>query len=234
MPLRSLEDEELRLMAKKGNQRLRNLEKFERESGVGPSPAQRLADFYLEDFGGRTRFPESVDNLDEETKALLRAATSNFLLEETSTVRGYRQSIELYGEVEAEFEPPEDEGGDRVENPFEYEGDRSNYDKFWYLWNRAKNSGLSKSFEYATLQKALSWAIRQSRGNSEVIEKIAEDIDKLAKMKDLTRRKLIDTVTRSRKPPKAKKPGKAKPEQELKAEPNERAPRPKKPGKKGK
>ena len=175
MPLRSLEDEELRLMAKKANQRLRNLEKFERESGVGPSPAQRLADFYLEDFGGRTRFPESVDNLDEETKALLRAATSNFLLEETSKVRGYRQSIELYGEVEAEFEPPEDEGGDRVENPFEYEGDRSNYDKFWYLWNRAKNSGLSKSFEYATLQKALSWAIRQSRGNSEVIEKIAND-----------------------------------------------------------
>ena len=232
MALRSLEDEELRLMAKKVNQRLRNLEGFEKKEGYGPSPAQLLADYYLEDFGGRTRFPENIDNLEEYDKALLRAATSNFLNEETSTVRGYRQSIELYGEVEAQFEPPEDEGGERVENPFDYEGDRPNYDNFWYLWNRAKNSGLSKSFEYGTLQKALSWAIRQSRGNEEVINKIAEDIDKLAKMKDLTRRKMIDTITRSRKPPKAKKPDKVKPEQELKAEPNERAPRPKRPRKK--
>ena len=225
MPLRSIEDEELRLMAKKVNQRLRNLENFEKENGYGPSPAQQLADFYLEDFGGRTRFPEY-------DKALLRAATSNFLAEDTSTVRGYRQSIELYGEVEAAFDGQENEGEDKVENPFEYESQRDRYDKFWYLWNRAKNSGLSKSFEYVTLQKALSWAIRQSRGNDEVIEKIAEDIDKLAKMKDLTRRKMIDTITRSRKPPKAKKPDKVKPEQELKAEPNERAPRPKRPRKK--
>lgn len=230
MPLTSLEDIELRNMAKKANQRLRNLEKFERESGAGPSPAQQLAAFYLEDFGGRERFPERLGSLSEETKDMLRAAVSNFLTEETSTVRGYKQSLELYGVVEWTREDYEETEGGGV-NPFSEEKEKEDYNTFYKFFDRARNQGLTKVFDYKTLKNALSWSIRQANGDKAIIDKIASDIDKLAEMgrtsrEQLTRRTLINTLTRSRKASSgSKKPGKVKPEQELKAEINDAAPK---------
>ena len=233
MPLTSLDDLELRSKAKRANQRLRDLEKFELESGVGPSPAQQLAAFYLEDFGGRERFPERLGSLSEETKDMLQAALSNFLMEDTSTVRGYKQSLELYGEVELAREDYIEgtEGGGI--NPFSEEKEKEDYNTFYKLFDRARNQGLTKIFDYKTLKNALSWSIRQANGDKSIIDKIASDIDKLAEMgrtsrEQLTRRTLINTLTRSRKSSSSfRKPGKVNPEQELKAEINDAAPKPK-------
>lgn len=226
MPLTNVDDIELRNMAKKVNQRLRNLEKYEADSGVGQSPAQRLADYYLEDFGGRKRFPENIDKLGEEAKDFLRGALSNFLAEETSTVRGWKQAVALYEVVNPELDIDTSRQGEPF-NPFLDEEDEKRK-QFFDLYDQARNAGLAKLFDYKTLKHAIGWAVRQAGGDKAIISKIAEDINKLANKKDLTRRKLIDTITRSRRAPKASKPGKVKPDKELKAEPNERAPQPKK------
>lgn len=234
MPLISLEDQELHAMAKKANRRLRDLERYEAQAGVGKSNAQRLADFYLEDFGGRARFPEAqntIANLDPETKAFLQNAVANFLIEETSTVRGYKQSLELYGEMEDQgmLDDLDDEEADAGLNPFDKEKAPEQYDSFWKLFDQARRQGLNKTFDYKTLKQAIGWAVRQSKGDQAILEKISEDITKLSQMKKLTRRQLIDRITRKHKAPAARKPGKVKPEQELKAEP-----KPRKPGRKSK
>ena len=159
----------------------------------------------MEDFGGRKRFPENSERLTEEQKDFLKAALSNFLDEETSTVRGYGQSIAMYGEVKDYLQIEEEEGAATGLNPFDPEKDPDRYNQFWQLFNEARSVGLNKTFDYKTISQSISWAVRQAKGDQAIIDRIAKDINTISKKKRLTRSKLINTITRSRRKPGRKK-----------------------------
>lgn len=99
----------------------------------------------------------------------------------------------------------EEEGAGGGLNPFDPEKDPDRYNQFWQLFNEARSVGLNKTFDYKTISQSISWAVRQAKGDQAIIDRIAKDINTISKKKRLTRSKLINTITRSRRKPGRKK-----------------------------
>lgn len=194
MAIMSLEDMELRLMAKRANQRLVSLEKtFGKDTA-----AAELAEFYIgaPSRSGKYRFPENPTKLSEDQKADLYGMLTNFLNDPYSNVKAERQRRNLIEEAMKSTPTAKEEKTtmQSVKAPKNKMAavigtDRIRQEKrFWKLFNYAKEQGLNKRFDYRTVARAIS--NRLARHGAGTMAGIRKAIEKASREENFTRRRL--------------------------------------------
>lgn len=186
----SLEDDELRRMSKRANQRLLRLEDWQSKNKSGFTPAYEQARFYIGDRGNRLmRFQEDVTKLSEEEKREQRFKVTAFLNNPLSTRTELNKRKKLQKKViEA--------GGEEAKGLFEklglQKGDKEQERKFWTLFDKAKAIGLTKTFDYRTIANLISWKLEEY--SSKVFRKIAEWLINLDDFENMSRRRLFEEI----------------------------------------
>lgn len=186
----SLEDDELRRMSKRANERIVRLEKWQRDHGSGFTPAYEQARFYVGDRNGRMmRFQEDVTKLSEEEKREQRFKVAAFLHNPLSTRQELNKREKLKKKIEKE-------GGEEAKGLFAKLGlqvDEQKQEKqFWQLFDKAKAIGLTKTFDYRTIANLISWKLEER--SPKVFRKIAEWLMDLNNYEEMSRRRLFEEI----------------------------------------
>lgn len=198
--MRSQDDEELRRMAKRANQRLVRLERFEETSGSEPGDAHKMALWYLD---GKKRFTESgtkIDSMTAKEKSKLRRQLSNFLNAVGSKVKDVKRELEIVRKQKELMkfvrDDKKDKGSSQV-NPLI--GDKRKEKAVWDLFKKARDAGLTKSFNYKTIARALAWRVQQAKSSrlSELTRRVTKTLDDLARKEELNRRELLSAIAKS-------------------------------------
>lgn len=187
--LRSLEDVELRKLAKRANQRLVRLEKWQSEHGTGFTPAYEQAMFYLSGKKGLLRFKEDPSKLSADEKAELRFKVTAFLNNPLSERKGLNQREKIRQQIKAGI--GEEEKGLLAKLGLQ-QPTADNEKKFWTLFDKAKSIGLTKAFDYKTIANILSWKMAGQQPN--VFRRLAEWMLNLNDLESLSRPELIRQV----------------------------------------
>lgn len=186
----SLEDDELRRMSKAANQRLVRLEKWQKEHGSGFTPAYEQARFYIGDRGDRLlRFQEDITKLTEEQKREQRFKVAAFLHNPLSTRQELNKRERLKKKIEKE-------GGEAAKGLFEKLGlqkdDKEQEQKFWALFDMAKDIGFTKTFDYRTIANLISWKLEER--SPRLFRRIAERLLELQNLEEISRRRLFEEI----------------------------------------
>ena len=172
--LRSTEDNELRRYSKRANERLRRLEKWQKEHKSGFTPAYEQAMFYLQNKKeGLVRFKENIDNLSEEEKREQLFKVTAFLTNPLSERKALNRREKIRQKIEKGMEELKEENKGLFNKVGIQKKDETNEKQFWTLFDTAKQLGLVKAFDYKTIAKVLSWKL-EDKSSPRVFRKIAE------------------------------------------------------------
>lgn len=225
--LQSIDDIELRQMAKQANQRLVRLERWMKENDVQTNQAYDVARFMLE---GKKRFKERIsDKMTQQEKDEERYAVTAFLNNPLSQVGEAKKQQNLKKEIEkaaAELQnqmkpmkqgegvkkiKQKDKLSDKAPAPDQnqIEGQailtslsteakpeltKTKEKQFWRIFNKAKEIGLNKSFDYRDLAKAITWRLKSAKGTT---RQIVRAMMRVTKEENLNRRMLFEAIGRA-------------------------------------
>lgn len=201
---------ELSKYAKRANQRLLRLERWEEKEGYKPTDAHRLALFYLD---GKKRFTESkssIEKMSEKDIRALQKMVSNFLNDPASEVRYAKKERELSEYLrKQQRRRSDDEEGSKTVNPF-IDDDERRSKAFWRIYKRAKNGGLMKAFNYKTVARAISWALKKTpaimlgkkekrlnKAIDDLVDKVQKQLRGEMKGEELSRQDLLAAIAKA-------------------------------------
>lgn len=217
----SLEDQELRTLSKKANERIRRLENWMDKSGVAYNQALDVAKFMLE---GKTRFKERItDKMTQAEKDEQLYAVTAFLNNPLSLLREAKRQQNLKEAIEQEIvqqlktenrrqRKRKEQQAEKKLTAADYaeievqailpslpDADKPDMSKrkekqFWRIFDKAKEIFRDKTFDYKTLAKAITWRLYQGKGTT---RDITRAMLKVVKDQSLNRRKLFDAIGRA-------------------------------------